>query len=80
MCHTVKAPDGGPVLPAPLAPLFRLAWQHSRRRIYEWLRRAGYEDLGLADLAVFQYPTPVTAVAPGNEVVVSMTTTDPSGF
>ena len=43
---------------APLAPLFRVAWQHSRRRIYEQLRQAGYEDLGLGDLTVFQYPTP----------------------
>jgi len=58
MSDTVKEPDGGA---APLAPLFRLAWQHSRRRIYEGLRQAGYADLGLADLAVFQYPTPECA-------------------
>lgn len=55
MTHRVKEPEGGS---APLAPLLRLAWQHSRRRIYEGLREAGYKDLGLADLAVFQYPTP----------------------
>jgi DNA-binding MarR family transcriptional regulator len=55
MVGTVKELDG---VAAPLAPLLRLAWQHSRRRIYEGLRQAGYQDLGLADLAVFQYPTP----------------------
>jgi DNA-binding MarR family transcriptional regulator len=42
----------------PLAPLLRLGWQHARRRIYEGLRQAGYEDLAQADLAVFQFPTP----------------------
>lgn len=43
---------------APLAPLLRLAWQHARRRIQEGLLELGFTDLGLADLAVFQYPTP----------------------
>lgn len=55
MIDHVKEQDGGS---APLAPLLRLAWQHARRRIYEGLRQAGYEDLSPADLAVFQYPTP----------------------
>jgi MarR family len=42
----------------PLAPLLRLAWQQARRQIYEDLRHEGYRDLHLADLVVFQYPTP----------------------
>ncbi|HEX4212442.1 MAG TPA: MarR family transcriptional regulator [Candidatus Dormibacteraeota bacterium] len=51
----IEEPEEGST---PLAPLLRLAWQHARRRIYEGLRQAGYEDLSPADLAVFQYPTP----------------------
>lgn len=50
----MKQPDD----PAPLAPLLRMAWQHARRRIYEGVRHAGYDDLGLADLGVFLHPTP----------------------
>lgn len=41
-----------------LAPLLRLAWQDSRRQVYEQLRQAGYEDLSPADLVVFLYPSP----------------------
>jgi DNA-binding MarR family transcriptional regulator len=55
MIDTVKQVNDGSL---PLAPLLRLAWQEARRRIYDGLRQAGYEDLGLADLAVFQFPTP----------------------
>lgn len=35
-----------------------MAWQHARQRIYQGVRKAGYDDLGLADLGIFLYPTP----------------------
>ena len=55
MSEMVKIREAGS---APVAPLFRLAWHHSRRRIHQRLRQLGYTDLGLGDLIAFQYPTP----------------------
>src|SRR5689334_20639480 len=35
--------------------LLRLAWQRVRERIYEAVRREGYDDLNPAHLAMFRY-------------------------
>jgi DNA-binding MarR family transcriptional regulator len=49
-----RARDEGPLLGA----LLRACWQEVRRRIERDLSAGGFDDIGSAHLAVFQYPSP----------------------
>jgi DNA-binding MarR family transcriptional regulator len=58
-----RAPDDGPLIGA----LLRVCWQGVRAQIQRDLIADGFDDIGPAHLAVFQYPSPrgerVTALA-----------------
>ena len=58
-----RAPDDGPLIGA----LLRICWQAVRAQIQRDLIAGGFDDIGAAHLAVFQYPSPrgerVTALA-----------------
>jgi DNA-binding MarR family transcriptional regulator len=49
-----RAKDDAPLIGA----LLRVSWQAVRARIHQDLVAGGFEDIGTAHLAVFQYPSP----------------------
>ena len=63
MEHESRAHEDAPLIGA----LLRISWQAVRARIQRDLIASGFDDLGTAHLAVFQYPSPrgmrVTALA-----------------
>jgi DNA-binding MarR family transcriptional regulator len=54
MSSESKSRDEGPLLGA----LLRVCWQEVRHRILRDLAAGGFDDIGAAHLAVFQYPSP----------------------
>src|SRR5919107_593932 len=54
MSSESRARDQGPLLGA----LLRVCWQEVRHRIQRDLAAGGFDDIGAAHLAVFQYPSP----------------------
>src|SRR5688572_981117 len=54
MSNESRARDDGPLLGA----LLRACWEEVRRRIQEDLVAGGFDDIGPAHLAIFQYPSP----------------------
>ena len=55
------APD---VPPPTIGALLRLAWSSFRRRLFEAVRAAGYDDLQPVHLLLFRYPT-IANLRPG---------------
>jgi DNA-binding MarR family transcriptional regulator len=54
MSSESRSRDEGPLLGA----LLRVCWQEVRHRIQRDLVAGGFDDIGTAHLAVFQYPSP----------------------